>query len=193
MNDFFLAEGRSVTLPFGNSKVAVQQLKMHNLDVWFPAAIAVKTFLENKDYSDEILTQLFKEHGVQLLYLLEIATGETQQDLILHATQNEQEFKQLLKTMMEVNAAYFQEPKPRKRAKSGGEEPSWFNAFQFLVAQGHKHSEIMQMSYGCFMNYLKAAQKVYMDTKKLDANVIRAAQHLDKKGFEKFQYELTKH
>ena len=192
MNDFFLAEGRSVTLPFGNPKVAVQQLKMHNLDVWFPAAIAVKTFLEKKDYSDEILTQLFKEHGMHVLHLLKLTTGKKQAELMQYVD-DEQGFKLLIKTMLEVNVAYFKEPKPRQRTKSGEEQSSWFNAFQFLVAQGHQHSEIMQMSYGCFINYLKAAQKVYLDDKKLHANVIRAAQHSDKKGFEKFQAELSKH
>jgi hypothetical protein len=192
MNDFFLAEGRSVTLPFGNSKVAVQQLKMHNLDVWFPAAIAVKTFLEKKDDSDEILTQLFKEHGMHVLHLLELITGKNQAELMQHVD-DEQGFKLLIKTMLEVNVAYFKEPKPRQRAKSGEEQSSWFNAFQFLAAHGHRHSEIMQMSYGCFVNYLKAAQKVYLDDNKLHANVIRAAQHPDKKVFEKFQAELSKH
>lgn len=192
MNDFFLAEGRSISVPIGKSEITVKQFKMHNLDVWFPAAIAVKTFLEKKDYSDEILTKLFTSHGLQVLHLLELTTGKKQAELMQHVD-DEQSFKLLIKTMLEVNVAYFKEPKPRQRTKSGEEQPSWFNAFQFLADHGHQHSEIMQMSYGCFMNYLKAAQKVNMDDKKLDANVIRAAHHSDKKGFEKFQSELSKH
>lgn len=192
MNDFFLAEGRSISVPIGKSEITVQQFKMHNLDVWFPAAIAVKTFLEKKDYSDEILTQLFKEHGMHVLHLLELTTGKKQAELMQYVD-DEQGFKLLIKTMLEVNVGYFKEPKPRQRTKSGDEQSSWFNAFQFLADHGHQHSEIMQMSYGCFVNYLKAAQKVYLDDKKLHANVIRAAQHSDKKGFEKFQAELSKH
>ncbi|OTG88899.1 hypothetical protein [Acinetobacter sp. ANC 3813] len=193
MNDFFLANGRSISVLIGESEIAVQQFKMYNLDEWFPAAITLKTFLEKKDYSDEILTELFTSHGPQVLHLMQIATSLPQADLIQGAATDEQGFKLLLKTILEVNTAYFKEPKPRQRAKSGEQQSSWFNAFQFLVAQGHQHSEIMQMSYGCFINYLKAAQKVYLDDNKLHANVIRAAHHSDKKGFEKFQSELTKH
>lgn len=191
MNDFFLANSRSISVPIGESKIAVRQFKMHNLDEWFPAAIKLKNFLEKKDYSDEILTQLFKEHGMKVMHLLELTTSKNQAEL-MRFLDDELGFKLFIKAMLEVNAAYFKEPKPRQRAKSGEDQSSWFNAFQFLVAQGHQHSEIMQMSYGCFMNYLNAAQKVYLDDKKLNANVIRAAQHSDKKGFEKFQSDLSK-
>ena len=192
MNDFFIANGRSISVPIGDTEIAVQQFKMHNLDVWFQAAIAVKTFLEKKDYSDEILTKLFTSHGLQVLHLLELTTDKKQAEL-MQLLDDEQGFKLLIKVMLEVNAAYFKEPKPRQRAKSGEEQSSWFNAFQFLADHGHQHSEIMQMSYGCFVNYLKAAQKVYLDDNKLHANVIRAAQHPDKKVFEKFHAELSKH
>lgn len=190
MNDFFIASGRSVAVTLGDSQIQVQQFKMHNLDEWFPPALAVKTFLEKKDYSDEILTHLFLKHGAQTLQLCALATGIKIDVLIERARKDELGFKVLLRTLLDVNEAYFKEPKPRQKVKPGEEQSSWFNAFQFLVSSGHRHDEVMKMTYGAFITYLKAAKKIYLDDHKLSANVIRAAQHADERGFKKFQAEL---
>lgn len=50
----------------------------------------------------------------------------------------------------------------------------------------------MRMTYGVFTAYLKVAEKIHLDDHKLNVNIIRAAQHADERGFEKFQVELNK-
>lgn len=192
MNDFFIASGRSVAVTLSDLQIQVQQFKMYNLDEWFTPAITIKSFLEKKDYSDEILTQLFSDHGVKALQLCALSTGVKTDMLIERARKDEPGFKMLLRTMLDVNEAYFKEPKPRQKVKSGEEQSSWFNAFQFLISSGHRHDEVMKMTYGAFITYLKAAKKIYLDDHKLSANVIRAAQHADERGFKKFQAELGK-
>lgn len=193
MNDFFLANNRSITIKVLGHDVEVKQLQMHNFDIWSPLASVIRDTLKQRDYSDLIGATLVKDYGAHVFQLCSLCTNIAIDVLLELAESDPLEFSHLLKHVINVNGAYFKEPKPRKQKKSSEEQSSWFDAFQFLIAHGHQHSEIMQMSYGCFINYLKAAQKVYLDDNKLHANVIRAAQHSDKKGFEKFQAELSKH
>ena len=196
MNDFFLANNRSITIKVLGNDVEVKQLQMQNFDIWSPIASVIRDRLKQSDYSDLIGASLVKDYGAHVFQLCSLCTDIHMDTLLDLAKSNALEFSHLLKHVIEVNGAYFNEdvkPGPKIRKKKGGVEQTWFDSFQYLIAYGHRQDDILQMSYGAFIGYLKAAEKYQRNQGKFDSNIIRAAHHADKKGFTTFQDELSKH
>lgn len=186
MNDFFLATNRSLTV----NGIEVRQIQMKDFDIWATHAEPIKQFLKDKDHSDEILTGLFKAHGLQVISAIACITDLDNQSLFKLAS-DEQRFKELLKAVLLVNQAYFKYEKPKRGAmKAQTSESTWFDSFQFLVSMGHQHNEIMEMTYGAFQGYVKAATKMYRQGIINSAVAARVAQ-TDKKGFESFKKEMV--
>lgn len=184
MNDFFLATNRSITV----NDIEVHQIQMKDFDTWATHAEPIKQFLKDKNHSDEILTELFAAHSMQVISTIACVTDLDNQSLFKLAS-DEQAFKQLLKAVLLVNQAYFKYEKPKRGAKKQDSESTWFDSFQFLVSMGHQHSEIMEMTYGAFDGYVKAANKMYRQEIINSAVAARVAQ-TDKKGFESFKKEM---
>ncbi|OTG62846.1 hypothetical protein B9T29_06395 [Acinetobacter sp. ANC 3903] len=186
MNDFFLATNRSIAV----NDIEVRQIQMKDFDTLAAHAEPIKQFLKDKDHSDEILTELFAAHGMQVISTIACVTDLDNQSLFKLAS-NEQAFKQLLKTVFLVNQAYFKYEKPKHGAiKAQTSEATWFDSFQFLVSMGHQHSEIMEMTYGAFDGYVKAASKMHRQGIINSAVAARVAQ-ADKKGFETFKKDMS--
>lgn len=105
-------------------------------------------------------------------------------------------FLKVLKGILLLNNAYFKPPERKHKVnsqsdKSGkNESNAWFDSFQFLIGMGHRHDDILNMSYGAFMQYIKAANKARMQQMKTQVNLMRAAHHADKKGFDKLTHDL---
>ena len=184
MNDFFLATNRSIKL----KDIEVRQIQMKDFDQWLKHAEVLKNFIKDKDHSDEILTALFKANGVQVISTIACVTNLNQK-AIFDLAADEQTFKELLKTVLLVNQAYFKYEKPKRGIKNK-DDSTWFDSFQFLVSMGHQHSEIMEMTYGAFQSYVKAANKLYKQGIFNNAVAARVAQS-DKKGFESFKKEMV--
>ena len=181
MNDFFLATNRSITL----DDIEVRQIQMKDFDIWATHAEVIKNFIKDRDYSDEILTELFTDHGVQVISVITCVT-DLDNDSLLKLAANEQEFKQLLKAVLSVNHAYFKYEKPKHTAKKQAIESTWFDSFQYLISAGHRHEDIMNMTYGAFDQYLKSAQKDHKNKLQYLSSVIRSAHHANTKEFKKF-------
>jgi len=189
MNDFFLAANRSITV----NDVEVHQIQMKDFDQWAVHAERVKGFLKGKDYSDEILTQLFKAHSIEVLGMCRLATKLPATSLIDLATTSEQQFKEVLSAVLQVNGAYFKEDQPKRRNKKQAakdNDSTWFDSFQLLISSGHTHTEIMNMTYGTYSEYLKSAQKDYRNKLAALTSVVRSAQHASAKELKKFLDEL---
>lgn len=184
MNDFFLATNRSVVV----NDIEVRQIQMKDFDTWATHAEPIKQFIKNKSHSDEVLTELFVAHGVQVISTIACVTDLDNESLFKLAS-NEHAFKELLKTVLLVNQAYFKYEKPKRGANKQNTESTWFDSFQFLVSMGHQHSEIMEMTYGAFDGYVKAANKMYKQGVLNSAVAARVAQS-DKKGFEAFKKDI---
>jgi len=189
MNDFFLAANRSITV----NDVEVHQIQIKDFDQWAVHAEKVKGFLKGKDYSDEILTQLFKTHSIEVLGMCRLATKLPATSLIDLATTSEQQFKEVLSAVLQVNGAYFKEDQPKRRNKRQAvkeNDSTWFDSFQLLISAGHTHTEIMNMTYGAYSEYLKSAQKDYRNKLAALTSVVRSAQHASAKELKKFLDEL---
>ncbi len=189
MNDFFLAANRSITV----NDVEVHQIQIKDFDQWAVHAEKVKSFLKGKDYSDEILTQLFKTHSIEVLGICSLATKLPVASLIDLANTSEQKFKEVLSAVLQVNGAYFKEDQPKRRNKKQAakdNDSTWFDSFQLLVSAGHTHTEIMNMTYGAYSEYLKSAQKDYRNKLAALTSVVRSAQHASAKDLKKFLEDL---
>lgn len=189
MNEFFAANNRSIKI----GDVTIYQLCMHNFDEWGVAANEVKKCL--KTHSDEINGELLKAHTSHVFTLLSKSTHLDESELISIAEASESVLLQLINAVIKVNDAFFSENDPkrkrgRKQQSGDVDQSSWFNTFQFLVESGHRHSDIMQMSYGAFTGYLKAAQKNQAAKMRVQTNLMRAAQHANAKAFSKLIEEL---
>ncbi len=200
MNDFFLANNRSITIKMLGNDVEVKQLQMFNFDIWSPITSLIRDSLKQGDYSDLIGAGLVKDHGTEVFKLISMCTGTGVETLLDLAKSDPLEFSHLLKHVIEVNGAYFKEeikPESKIRKKKGGKKSgvkqTWFDSAQCLIAHGHRPDDVLLMTYGAFIGYLKAAEKYQRNRGKFDSNIIRAAHHADKKGFETFQDELSKH
>ncbi|MCK4088366.1 hypothetical protein HCY58_15110 [Acinetobacter radioresistens] len=189
MNDFFLAANRSITV----NDVEVHQIQMKDFDQWAVHAEKVKDFLKEKDYSDEILTELFKAHSIEVLGMCSLATKLPATSLIDLATTSEQQFKEVLSAVLQVNGAYFKEDQPKrcnKKQTTKDNDSTWFDSFQLLISAGHTHTEIMNMTYGAYSEYLKSAQKDYRNKLAALTSVVRSAQHASAKDLKKFLEDL---
>jgi len=190
MNEFFLANNRSITI----GDIAIHQLCMHDFDEWGPAAKAVKDYL--KTHSDEIDTELLKAHLSHVLTLLSKSIRQDETALISMAEASESLLIQLIDAMIKVNDAFFREKESKRKRRrklqsSEGDQTSWFDTFQFMIESGHRHEDIMQMSYGTFTGYLKAAQKNHAAKMRTQTNLMRAAQHANAKAFAKLIDEMN--
>jgi len=192
MNDFFLANNRSITIKVLGNDVEVKQLQMFNFDIWSPIASVIRDRLKQSDYSDLIGAGLVKDYGAHVFQLCSMCTSTDVEMLLDLAESDPLEFSHVIKHVIEVNGAYFKEevkPSPETRKKKGVVEQTWFDSFQFLISMGHQHSEIMEMTYGAFRSYVNAANKLYKQEIFNSAIAARVAQ-ADKKGFESFKKEM---
>ncbi|TCH64205.1 hypothetical protein [Acinetobacter sp. ANC 4862] len=189
MNDFFLATNRSIKVSVLNIDIEVRQIQMKEFDIWATHAEVIKNFIKDRNHSDEILTELFKVHGVQVISTIACVTDLDNESLFKLAV-DEQGFKDLLKAVLLVNQAYFKYEKPKRGSNKQNTESTWFDSFQYLVSAGHRHQDIMSMTYGAFEQYLKSAQKDHKNKLQYLSSVIRSAHHANAKEFKKFFEEL---
>jgi hypothetical protein len=185
MNVFFIASNRALTV----EGFEVRQVLVKELDLFSEHASQVKSALKTENYSDEVLIKLFDSHAVAVLKSLSIVCCSTPENLL--ELKSEQIFM-LIKAMLVVNHAYFKVDKRRhtEEASNADAESKWFDTFHTLISAGHSHESVMNMTYGAFTAYLKAAQKQYNMKLRALSNIIRCAQHADSKGFEKLQKSL---
>ena len=175
MNDFFLASNRTVTI----HGIEIKQITIKEFDLWCQSAEPIKQFLEDKDYSNEILQELFVKRTGDVLKSLALIVNRTP-DLLLDLAKKQDVFIQIISAMLQINEPYF---KPEKQKKTNVKDNStWFDSFQVLISAGHTHSEIMNMSYGAFLQYLKSVIK----DQKHQVQRLRFAQHADAKAFKKY-------
>lgn len=184
MNDFFLATNRSIKI----NDIEVRQIQIKDFDTWAIHAEPLKNFIKDQNHSDEILTELFKAHAAQVISMI-VCVTDLGSDALIKLAEDEQYFKNLLKVVLLINQAYFKYEKPKRSVKQATES-TWFDSFQFLISMGHQHSEIMEMTYGAFQGYVKAANKLYKQGVFNNAVAVRVAQS-DKKGFESFKKEMV--
>lgn len=181
MNDFALASNRTVTV----GDITVRQCVMSELDQFVEYAHPIREALR-ADKSDVVKT--FIAHSNETVGLIQLLTNV--KDFEQLSTKPELMI-QIIMAIHALNTAFFEEEKKPERRKTN-DKSTWFDGFQFLIGMGHKHSEIMQYTYGTYLGYIKAAARAQRQNMLTHAIATRNAQHATKQGFEKFERELSK-
>ena len=177
MNEFFLAENRAVI----ESDIEIEQITVRNLDKWSQFAEPIRVELEN-DYSIEKIEEVVINHKLFAQLLCTLSTIHDCAFFALIMNTDADKFISIFKSVIEVNQAYFdQDIKKESRGKT---ENTWFDSFQFLISKGHRHNDILNYSFGTFLEYLKAAQRNENNQMLSSVGVMRVAYHADKKDFE---------
>lgn len=189
MNDFFLATNQSKNITIGDAQIEIRQFLIKELVQFDFFGSKLKAAL-NKDFSEENIEKSLIENKLYVLSLCEIVTDYNFESLAKLMSESADQFIALLKDIIEVNSAYFnqkdeKESKQKDRSKKEIES-TWFDAFQILIGAGHKHDDILNYSYGSYIGYLKAVAKLRnMNALEL-ACITRTAHHADKRGFDSF-------
>lgn len=189
MNDFFLALGCSIYVDlFGIKALEIRQITVEELEDWLIVTQPIKEFLSNKDYSDAVLEQLFLEHGPYVVAMCALVTRLDQAELIQLA-KDQAEFIHLIRQVLIANQAYFKEPATKKK-NTDTQDTTWFDSFHALIRHGHTHSEVLKLSYGAFLAYLKAANKAHRRELANQLSMARLAYHGDAKTVKKQMDDL---
>lgn len=187
MNDFFLANNESLPYVFIDQKIEVKQIQVKNLYRFSVYAIKIKDALES--YSIETITPIIDAQMLNIMGMCSMVTTLSPESFIENAQQTKAIAELVLK-IIEVNEAFFKKEKKQSRAKNETNEVSWFHSFAYLIKNGHRHDEIMNMTYGAFLYYLKEAQALERQQIKSYAIANRIGNNAKQQGWDKYIKQL---
>ena len=187
MNDFFLANNESLSHTFIGHKIEVKQIQVKDLARFSIYAVNIKDALEN--YSIETIMPLIEPQILNIMGLCSMVTTLSPKTFIENTAQTKAIAELVLK-IIDANAIFFKKDKRQGRANKEIKEVSWFHSFTYLVKNGHRHDDIMNMSYGAFMEYLKEAQAFERQQIKSYAIATRVANNAKEKGWDKYLKQL---
>lgn len=182
MNDFFLINNETLPYDFLDHKIEIKQIQVKNLNRFAQFADPFKRL---EDPSVEAIKPLIKDQILNIMGLCSLVTTLKPSIFIENLGQSNA-LTELIIKIIQVNEAYFKNEKAKTRKKDNSNKSSWFDSFQLLVSTGHRTDEILEMSYGAFTEYLKAAQRSDSQRLKLNSIAIRSAQHANQNDFKKF-------
>lgn len=190
MNDFFLANNDVHINQYGQE---IRQFKVKELESWAsiaePARIALK-----RNYSDENIEAVILANKFKAIAMCLFATDATGVQIDEMIQNDADKFIELFKDVIHVNKAFFdqEEAKKTQNKKAEKDKTTWFDSFQTLISKGHKHQDILNYSFGAFLEYLKAAQRHERNSILSQSTTMRVAYHADKKGYASYTKEVSK-
>ncbi|NNP71252.1 hypothetical protein [Acinetobacter sp. Ac_5812] len=187
MNDFFIANNESLPHTFIDQKIEVKQIQVKNLARFSVYAIKIKDAIES--YSIETITPLIEPQILNIMGLVSMVTTLNPKTFIENTAQTKAIAELVLK-IIEVNEAFFIKEKRQNRTKKETKEVTWFHSFAYLIKSGHSHDDIMNMTYGAFMHYLKEAQASERQQIKSYAIATRVANNAKQQGWDKYIKQL---
>ncbi|ENW95779.1 hypothetical protein [Acinetobacter sp. NIPH 298] len=183
MNDFFLANNESLPHVFVNQKIEVKQIQVKNLERFAGFANEIKNSLES--YSIETITPLIEPQILNIMGICALATTLSP-DNFMNCHEEKEAIADLVLDVIKVNDAFFKREKNHQSSGQKTKDSSWFDAFAFLVKNGHRHEDIMNMPYGVFLKYLEEAQSLERQQIKSYAIATRVANNAKQQGWDKY-------
>ena len=183
MNDFFLLNNESLPYVFVDQNIEIKQILVKDLNRFSQVA---GPFKKLESCSVETITPLIQTNTLQIMGVVSLTTSL---DPISFSEQLENAvvIADLLLKIIEVNNDVF-----KKEPKSENEKgSSWFKAFSYLINHGHRHDEILNMTYGAFIKYLNAAQAIERQQIKSYAIATRVANNAKQQGWDKYLKQLN--
>ncbi|WP_278395342.1 hypothetical protein [Acinetobacter venetianus] len=178
MNDFFLLNNESLPHVFVDQNIEIKQIQVKNLNRFAQFADPIKKL---DSYSIETITPLVESQMLNIMGICLMVTTIRPESFEENLEQPTAIAELVLK-IIEVNEEFFKkEPKGENNKDS-----SWFNAISYLIKHGHSEEEVLNMSYGAFLKYLKEAQSIERRKIKSYAIATRVANHAKNQAWEKY-------
>lgn len=190
MNDFFLANNDVHINQYGQE---IRQFKVKEMESWTLVAEPIRIALK-RNYSDESIEAAIKANKFKAISMCLLVTDVTGAQIDEMIQNDADRFIELFKDVINVNKAFFdqEDAKKSKDKKAEKDKTTWFDSFQTLISKGHKHKDILNYSFGAFLEYLKAAQHHEKNHILSQSTTMRIAYHADKKGFSSYVSEVNK-
>ena len=183
MNDFFLLNNESLPYVFVDQNIEIKQILVKDLNRFSQFAGPIKKL---ESYSVETITPLIQTNMLQVMGVVSLTTSLDPNCFSEHL-ENTVAIADLMLKIIEVNNDVF-----KKEPKSeNGKGSSWFKAFSYLINHGHRHDEILNMTYGAFLKYLNAAQAIERQQIKSYAIATRVANNAKQQGWDKYLKQLN--
>ena len=189
MNDFFLLNNESLQHTFIDQKIEVKQIKVKDLNHFAQFADSIKKL---DSYSIETITALVETEIFNIMGLCSLVTSLDPETFAKHIG-DQDAIADLILKIIQVNEDFFKKDElPKRPTQQKTESASWFYSFQYLINCGHRHNDIMNMSYGAFLKYIEAAQRNERQNIKNTAVAVRIAMNTSKQDWEKSIKQLDK-
>lgn len=182
MNDFFLLNNESLPHVFVDQNIEIKQIQVKNLNRFAQFADPIKKL---ESYSIETITPLVEPQILNIMGMFSLVTTISPESFKENVDQPKAIAELILK-IIEVNETFFK----KEEKETDSKDSSWFNAFAYLVKMGHKHDDIMNMSYGAFLQYIKEGHAVERQQVKSYAIAQRMAAGANKRDWEKYLKSL---
>ncbi|QOW47910.1 hypothetical protein G0028_09210 [Acinetobacter piscicola] len=187
MNDFFLANN---DVHINQYNQEIRQFKVKEMESWALVAEPIRIALK-RNYSDESIEAAIKANKFKAISMCLLVTDVTGAQIDETIQNDADRFIELFKDVINVNKAFFdQEDIKTKKIKN--DKTTWFDSFQLLISKGHKHKDILNYSFGAFLEYLKAAQRHERNYILSQSTTMRVAYYADKKGYTSYTKEINK-
>ena len=183
MNDFFLLNNESLPYVFVDQNIEIKQILVKDFNRFAQYSGPIKKL---ESYSVETITPLIQTNMLQIMGVVSLTTS-LDPNSFSEQLENAVVIANLLLKIIEVNNDVF-----KKEPKSENEKgSSWFKAFSYLINHGHRHDEILNMTYGAFIKYLNAAQAIERQQIKSYAIATRVAKNAKQQGWDKYLKQLN--
>ncbi|MEB8381434.1 hypothetical protein NYW84_10340 [Acinetobacter junii] len=183
MNDFFLLNNESLPYVLVDQNIEIKQILVKDLNRFAQFSGPIKKL---ESYSVETITPLIQTNMLQVMGVVSLTTSLDPNCFSEHL-ENTVAIADLMLKIIEVNNDVF-----KKEPKSENEKgSSWFKAFSYLINHGHRHDEILNMTYGAFLKYLNAAQAIERQQIKSYAIATRVAKNAKQQGWDKYLKQLN--
>ena len=178
MNDFFLLNNESLSYVFIDQNIEIKQIQVKNLNRFGQIAEPIKKL---ESYSIETITPLIETNIIQIMGVFSLATT-LDANYFTDRLENTEAIADLVLNIIQVNEDFFKKEPKGENSK----DSSWFNAISYLVKHGHSKEEVLNMSYGAFLKYIKEAQAIERQQIKSYAIATRVANHPKQQAWEKY-------
>lgn len=182
MNDFFLLNNESLPYVFVDQNIEIKQILVKDLNHFSQFAGPIKKL---ESYSVETITPLIQTNILQIMGVVSLTTS-LDPNCFSEQLENNVAITDLVLKIIEVNNDVFKKEHKNENEKGS----SWFKAFSYLINHGHRHDEILNMTYGAFIKYLNAAQAIERKQIKSYAIATRVANNAKQQGWDKYVKQL---
>jgi len=182
MNDFFLLNNESLPHVFIDQNIEIKQIQVKNLNRFGQFA---EPIMRLESYSIETITPLIDTDMIQIMGVFSLGTTLDADYFAAHL-ENTEAIADLVLKIIQVNEDFFKKEPKGENSK----DSSWFNAISYLVKHGHSKEEVLNMSYGAFLKYIKEAQAIERQQIKSYAIATRVANHAKQSGWDKYLKQL---